>query len=163
MHSQRRNAYGRYTWCYASSKQKKTSRFDVYIGITKDYLIVSECEKRKYLNEFYHVPDLRRTVAEDIGVCFPLADIQSCQLFDHVEERRFPQAPVSKARRFRQRYAASYRISGKDYREVDCFKRESLDSYQASHNQPLHKSKPRVERVVCTSLYVFHDNILLLP
>ena len=80
MHSQRRNAYGRYTWCYASSKQKKTSRFDVYIGITKDYLIVSECEERKYLNEFYHVPDLRRTVAEDIGVCFPLADIQSCEI-----------------------------------------------------------------------------------
>lgn len=87
----------------------------------------------------------------------------SRQLFDHVEERRFSQAPVSKTRRFRQRNAAPYRISGKDYREVDCFKRESLDSYQASHNQPLHKSKPRVERVVCTSLYVFHDNILLLP
>lgn len=60
--------------------KKKTSRFDVYIGITKDYLIVSECEERKYLNEFYHVPDLRKTVAEDIGVCFPLADIQSCEI-----------------------------------------------------------------------------------
>lgn len=60
--------------------RKKTSMFDVYIGITAHYLVVAECEERQYLNEFYHVPDLRKTVAEDVGTCFPLADIQSCEI-----------------------------------------------------------------------------------
>lgn len=60
--------------------KKKTSRFDVYIGITEYYLIVAECEERKYLNEFYRIPDKRKTVAEDIGTCFPLAQIQSCEI-----------------------------------------------------------------------------------
>lgn len=58
--------------------KKKTSVFDVYIGVTERYLVVAECEERKYLNEFYHVPDLRKTVAEDVGTCFPLTEIQSC-------------------------------------------------------------------------------------
>ncbi len=60
--------------------KKKTSRFDVYIGITAHDLIVVECEERQYLNEFYHIPDLRKTVAEDAGTCFPLTEIQSCEI-----------------------------------------------------------------------------------
>ncbi len=60
--------------------KKKTSRFDVYIGITAHDLIVVECEERQYLNEFYHIPDLRKTVAEDVGICFPLTEIQSCEI-----------------------------------------------------------------------------------
>ncbi len=60
--------------------QKKTSRFDVYIGITSHYLIVAECEERNYLNAFYHIPDLRKTVAEDIGTCFPLTEIRACSI-----------------------------------------------------------------------------------
>ncbi len=59
--------------------KKKTSRFDVYIGITAHDLIVVECEERQYLNEFYHIPDLRKTMAEDVGICFPLTEIQSCE------------------------------------------------------------------------------------
>ncbi|MCI8478724.1 MAG: hypothetical protein HFE97_10375 [Oscillospiraceae bacterium] len=58
--------------------KKKSSIFDVYIGVTERYLLVAECEERRYLNEVYRVPDLRKTVADDIGVCFPLAQIQSC-------------------------------------------------------------------------------------
>ncbi len=60
--------------------KKKTSRFDVYIGITAHDLIVVECEERQYLNEFYHIPDPRKTVAEDAGTCFPLTEIQSCEI-----------------------------------------------------------------------------------
>jgi len=60
--------------------RKKTSRFDVYVGLAGRYLLVAECEERKYLSEFYHVPDLRKTVAEEIGICFPLEDIQSCEI-----------------------------------------------------------------------------------
>lgn len=58
--------------------KKKISRLEVYIGITEDYLIVSECEERKYLNEFYHIPNMRKTVSENIGPCFPLTEIRSC-------------------------------------------------------------------------------------
>lgn len=57
---------------------KKTSRFDVYIAVTEQYLIVVECEERKYLNKFYQIPDVRNTVAEDIGTCFPIAEIRAC-------------------------------------------------------------------------------------
>lgn len=57
--------------------KKKSSIFDVYIGVTERYLLVAECEERRYLNEVYRVPDLRKTVADDISVCFPLAQIQA--------------------------------------------------------------------------------------
>nr|WP_325258565.1 hypothetical protein [uncultured Oscillibacter sp.] len=60
--------------------QKKTSKFDVYIGVTSQYFLVAECEERKYLNQFYHIPDLRKTVAEDLGTCFPLSEIQDCEI-----------------------------------------------------------------------------------
>lgn len=60
--------------------QKKTSWFDVYIGITEHYLLVAECEARNYLSEVYHIPDLRKTVAQDVGTCFPLAEIQRCTI-----------------------------------------------------------------------------------
>ena len=61
--------------------QKKSSRFDVYIGITEHYLLVAECEERKHLTAAYPMlPDLRKTVAEDIGACFPLADIRRCEI-----------------------------------------------------------------------------------
>lgn len=58
--------------------RKKTSVFDVYIGVTERYLAVVECEERKYLNEVYRIRDRRSTVAEDVGTCFPLAEIQRC-------------------------------------------------------------------------------------
>ena len=59
--------------------RKKTSYFDVYVGVTEHYLLVAECEERKYLTAAYPLlPDLRKTVAADIGVCFPFGTIQSC-------------------------------------------------------------------------------------
>jgi len=60
--------------------QKKTSQFDVYVALTPSYLLVVECEERKYLNQFYHVPDLRKTVAQDVGTCFPLAEIARAEV-----------------------------------------------------------------------------------
>ena len=59
--------------------QKKTSYCDVYAGVTEHFLLVAECEERKYLTAAYPLlPDLRKTVAEDVGVCFPFSSIQSC-------------------------------------------------------------------------------------
>lgn len=60
--------------------KKKTSMFDVYIGITENCLIVVECEERTYLSERYNIKDKRSTVAEDIGTCFLFEDIQSCEI-----------------------------------------------------------------------------------
>lgn len=61
--------------------KKKTSYFDVYVGITEHYLLAAECEERKYLTAAYPMlPDLRKTVAEDVGACFPFGDIQSCEI-----------------------------------------------------------------------------------
>ena len=60
--------------------QKKTSYFDVYVGLTDHYLLVAECEERKYLSELYRIPDLRKTVAEDLGTVFPLSEIQDCEV-----------------------------------------------------------------------------------
>ncbi len=58
--------------------KKKSSNFDVYVGITERYLLVAECEEREYLDGFELIADLRNTVEEDIGACFPLTDIQRC-------------------------------------------------------------------------------------
>ncbi|MEY8388036.1 hypothetical protein AALC17_12185 [Oscillospiraceae bacterium 38-13] len=61
--------------------QKKTSYFDVYIGITEHYLLAAECEERKHLTAAYPLlPDLRKTVAEDVGAVFPFSNIQSCEI-----------------------------------------------------------------------------------
>ena len=60
--------------------KKKTSFFDVYVGLTENYLLVLECEERLYLNGEYKIPDWRKTVAEDLGSCFALAEIQSCEI-----------------------------------------------------------------------------------
>ncbi len=61
--------------------KKKTSYFDVYVGITERCLLVAECGERQYLTAAYPMlPDLRKTVAEDVGVCFPFGDIQSCEV-----------------------------------------------------------------------------------
>ncbi|MCI8915086.1 MAG: hypothetical protein HFF26_00230 [Oscillospiraceae bacterium] len=60
--------------------QKKTSVFDVYVGLTGSSLLVAECEERQYLNGFYRVPDLRKAVTEDLGTCIPLAQIEKCEI-----------------------------------------------------------------------------------
>lgn len=60
--------------------RKKTSVFDVYVGITEHSLAVAECEERKYLNAVYRIPDKRKTVDQEVGTCFPLEEIQSCEL-----------------------------------------------------------------------------------
>lgn len=67
----------------------KYAKYDVYIGITEHYLILSECEVYKHYYEFNDSPDLRGRVVEEIntcipleniGTCFPLAEIQKCEI-----------------------------------------------------------------------------------
>lgn len=67
--------------------KSKYSKFDVYIGITWNYLILSECETYKHYYEVDDVPEPEEGAVkvidtelrfEDIGTCFPLAEIQNC-------------------------------------------------------------------------------------
>ncbi len=66
----------------------KKARFDVYVGVSQNYLILSECQKYKHYYEFdeVHSPgdtkvmELREpTSLNDVGNCFPLTEIQSCE------------------------------------------------------------------------------------
>lgn len=69
--------------------KKKYSGYDVYIGITQSFLIIADCESYGHLYQFDDAPgadkaDIQEVVSDiflaDIGTCFPLADIQSCQM-----------------------------------------------------------------------------------
>lgn len=69
--------------------KKKYSGYDIYIGITQRFLVMADCGKYPYYYEFDKEPDVRETdiqevtaeiLLADIGKCFPLADIQSCDI-----------------------------------------------------------------------------------
>lgn len=73
--------------------KSKVSRFDVYLGITENHLIFSQCEVNKWLYEWVYqsneFQDQKETAAEEIsdcipleniGTCFPFEDIQSCAI-----------------------------------------------------------------------------------
>lgn len=73
--------------------KSKVSRFDVYLGITENYLIFSQCNINKWLYEWSHqssgLGDPGEAAAEEIsdcipleniGTCFSLKDIQSCAI-----------------------------------------------------------------------------------
>lgn len=69
--------------------KRKVSSFDVYVGLTENYLILSQCRVNKWLYAVDELQDLGGTAAkevssciplENIGICFPLADVQSCAI-----------------------------------------------------------------------------------
>lgn len=70
------------------SKQKY-SAYDLYIGITQYSLVMADCEAYRYYYQFDNEASGRETDIEmvtndillaDIGKCFRLADIQSCEV-----------------------------------------------------------------------------------
>ena len=69
--------------------KEKYAGYDVYLGITQYSLVITECERNRYLYQFEEIPDLsganiQEVTSEilftDIGKCFPLADIKSCEI-----------------------------------------------------------------------------------
>ncbi len=66
--------------------KKKYTPYDVYLGVTQSCLLIAECEKNKYLYDFDAAPDAQAQplaadlLLSDMGTCFPLADIQSCEV-----------------------------------------------------------------------------------
>ena len=69
--------------------KRKYSSYDIYLGITQYSLVVAECEKNSYYYQFddgsnVSKSDIQEVTADilfdDIGTCFPLSDIQSCEI-----------------------------------------------------------------------------------
>ncbi len=69
--------------------KKKYSTYDIYIGITQYSLIITECERNRYFYQFDDKPsvkesDIQQVTSDiflnDIGTCFPLTDIQNCNI-----------------------------------------------------------------------------------
>lgn len=69
--------------------KEKYAGYDVYIGITQYSLVITECERNRYFYQFEDIPgvhgeNVREVASEllftDIGKCFPLADIKSCEI-----------------------------------------------------------------------------------
>lgn len=67
----------------------KVAKFEVYVGITQHYLVLSECKDYKHYYEFDQVLDTGEMEVQeldvavsikDIGTCFPLSDIQDCKI-----------------------------------------------------------------------------------
>lgn len=67
--------------------KSKYSKYDLYIGITQNYLIMSECEEYGHYYEFDDKPDTEGIEIrypnnipsiERIGNCFPFSDIREC-------------------------------------------------------------------------------------
>ncbi len=66
-------------------RKSKYSKFDVYIGITEQYLILAECEVYKHLYEFDDDPDLEGIVVEELQECIPIEDIGTCFLLEDIK------------------------------------------------------------------------------
>lgn len=69
--------------------KKKYSSYDVYLGITQSSLIITQCKRNDYFYQFDDTPDVSEADVQevtsdvffvDIGTCFPLTDIQSCEI-----------------------------------------------------------------------------------
>ncbi len=67
-------------------RKKKYAPYDVYLGVTQSCLLIAQCEENKYLYDFDAVsdPEAQPLAADlplaDVGTCFPLADVQSCEI-----------------------------------------------------------------------------------
>ncbi len=66
--------------------KKKYTPYDVYLGVTQSCLLIVQCEENKYFYDFDAAPEREAQplaadlLLSDMGTCFPLADIQSCEV-----------------------------------------------------------------------------------
>lgn len=69
--------------------KEKFSTYDIYFGITQSALVIADCERNKYAYQFDSNPSVNQSEIQkitsnlfftDIGTCFPLADIKSCEI-----------------------------------------------------------------------------------
>ncbi len=69
--------------------KSKKSRFDLYIGITQQHLLLVQCERNHWLYKIDKMENAEQADAQepfadvflqDIGTCYRLSDIQSCEI-----------------------------------------------------------------------------------
>lgn len=69
-------------------EKRKCSSYNIYIGITQSRLLIVECEKNKHAYSLESEPDVQETEVQnlqeellwnDIGISFPLEDVQACE------------------------------------------------------------------------------------
>lgn len=69
--------------------KKKYAAYDIYFGITRSYFVIVNCDHSDYRYQFSDIADentmeLQNITSDlffdDIGTCFSLADIQSCDI-----------------------------------------------------------------------------------
>ncbi len=70
-------------------RKKKYGIYDLYIGITQSSLLIAACEQGQYLYQFdkstaenaVNARELTSPISlDEIGTCFPLTEIQSCEM-----------------------------------------------------------------------------------
>lgn len=64
--------------------KRKYSNYDVYIGITPNYLILSECDIYRHLYDFNENPDLPGVVVEEVERCIPLEYVGTSFLLSEI-------------------------------------------------------------------------------
>lgn len=72
-----------------SISKTKYSTYDMYLAITQHSLVVADCQPNRYYYEFDKEPITNETkiqtvtediLLKDVGKCFPLTDIESCEM-----------------------------------------------------------------------------------
>lgn len=72
-----------------SISKKKVCTYDMYLGITQHYLVVADCQPNRYFYEYNRnlitdenaIQNVTTDILlKDVGKCFPLKDLQSCEL-----------------------------------------------------------------------------------
>lgn len=61
----------------------KRAKFEVYVGVSENYLILAECKEYQHFYQFDNSTEPAEAIdtsipIQDIGNCFPLAEIQAC-------------------------------------------------------------------------------------
>ncbi|NBH71868.1 hypothetical protein D3Z51_07505 [Clostridiaceae bacterium] len=70
----------------------KYAKHDIYIGITQNYLVLTECEACKHLYEFKDIPDLPGVAVKEVRTCIPTEDIGTCFSLEEIEKCLFKKA-----------------------------------------------------------------------
>ncbi len=65
--------------------KKKRMPYDIYIGITQSFLVITACDTTQYHYEFQEGGEVdapavtSEIMLSDLGMCYPLADVRNCE------------------------------------------------------------------------------------
>ncbi len=70
-----------------SVHKNKFSKYEIYVGITENHLIISECEPCKYFYEFNPITNAEGLDVEEVGMRIHPEDIGHCIALDDIKKR----------------------------------------------------------------------------